>query len=152
MKLLLSWSLGLLVLGVVGAGTGCKSPPPAGEGSIAWVEIPGRTPGQILAMARRVFLDKGYKMAEHGGADLVFEKPGSFTADLLHGGLDSGVVVRVFVSVDKQANGTLLLHCRADAVRDANKRSLEETERLSRFHKGTFEPLLLEVKKRLAAA
>lgn len=138
-------------LGIILAATGCKSPPPMAEGSLAWVEITNHTPLQILAATKAVFVEKGYRLVIGGRPELVFEKPGGFTNGLLHGGLDSGVVLRVFVGLDNRGNGAWLLHCRADAVRDAGQ-ALEESQRLSRLHSGSLQRLLVEVKTRLPAS
>jgi hypothetical protein len=141
--------LGLSMLLLALSLAGCKSPPSTGKGSLAWVELPNQTPKQICEVTKTVFVEKGYRFVTRSGAEMIFEKAGGFTTSLLHGGLDRGAVLRVFVGLDVQPNGIWLLHCRADAVRGAGE-TLEDSQHLSRLHSGSLKSLLTEIKARLA--
>ncbi len=129
-------------------GSGCQSRPPAAYGSSAWVEISGATQKEIFDTARSVFKMNGYKPIESIPSELGFEKPGDFKNNLLYGGLDAGVTLRVYLKIDTLENDVKLLHLRAKAVRSAGEK-IEDPQDLSRMDRSSFQPLLDQIKMKL---
>src|ERR1041384_6347615 len=113
--LLVSWFL-----------AGCQTPPSGAEGSLAWVEIDGRTGAEIRQATIDVFNESGYRLKTNTILPVTFEKPGGAMNNLAYGDWDSGVTIRVIVHVSVQNNGTHLLHCNVFRVRDAGDRSVED--------------------------
>ena len=141
----------LVFLAILSGGlflTGCQTPPPAGQGSLAWVEIDGRTSAEIKQATVEVFKEDGYHLKTNSVATATFEKPGSTMNNLAYGGWDSGVTIRVIVHIDVQNNATQLLHCEAFMVRDVGDRSVEEAQRIH-FRRGPYQELLNRVKAKL---
>jgi hypothetical protein len=135
--------LALLVL------AGCRTPPPAGSGSLAWVEIAGRTSAEIRQTVNTIFQEDGYHLVTNSAWATIFEKPGSGLNNLADGGWFSGVTVRVSVHISPQSNASYLLHCDAFMVRDAGDRSVEEARKIH-FKRGPYQKLLNRVKSRMA--
>jgi len=127
---------------------GCQTPPPAGQGSLAWVEIDGRTSAEIRQATVEVFKENGYHLKTNSIVAATFEKPGSTMNNLAYGGWDSGVTIRLIVHVSVQNNDTHLLHCEAFMVRDAGDRSVEDAQPIH-FRRGPYQELLNRVKEKL---
>jgi hypothetical protein len=130
---------------------GCQTPPPAGQGSLAWVEIDGRTGAEIRQATVEVFQKDGYHLKTNSVVAATFEKPGGAMNNLAYGGWDSGVTIRVIVHVDVQNNGTHLLHCEAFMVRDVGDRSVEDARPIH-FRRGPYQGLLNRVKAKLQSS
>ncbi|MBI3852008.1 MAG: hypothetical protein HY298_17255 [Verrucomicrobia bacterium] len=127
---------------------GCQSPPPAAEGSLAWVEIDGRTGAEIRQATVEVFKDESYRLKTNTVLQVTFEKPGGAVNNLAYGGWDSGVTIRVIVHVNVQNNGSHLLHCTVFRVRDPGDRSVEEARPIH-LGRGPYQELLKRVKEKL---
>ena len=127
---------------------GCRTPPPAGEGSLAWVEIAAHTGEEIRRTTVEVFKERGYRLKTNSVVAATFEKSGGALNNLAYGGWDSGVTIRVIVHVSVQKNGTHLLHCEAFRVRDAGDRSVEDARPIH-FRGGPYQELLNRVKEKL---
>jgi hypothetical protein len=130
---------------------GCQTPPPAGQGSLAWVEIDGRTGAEIRQATVEVFKENGYRLKTNSVLAATFEKPGGAVNNLAYGGWDSGVTIRVIIHVDVQNNGTHLLHCEAFMVRDVGDRSVEEAQPIH-YRRGPYQELLNRVKTKLQSS
>jgi len=87
---------------------------------MAWVDISGKTPGQIAAAAKKVFTGDGYELIEHTGAELVFEKPGSRMQDFSYGGLlgQEGVWVKAVLKITPKDNDICWVSCDAYMVKN----------------------------------
>ena len=127
---------------------GCQTPPPAGQDSLAWVEIDGRKGAEIRQATVEVFKENGYRLKSNSVLAATFEKPGSAANNLAYGGWDSGVTIRVIVHVSVQNNGTYLLHCEAFRVLDIGDRSVEDARPIH-FRRGPYQELLNRVKAKL---
>ena len=138
----------VLAVAVLILGSGCETRPSAAYGSSAWVQITNATQREIFTVARQVFMVQGYKPIASSPLELAFEKPGDFKNNFLYGGLDAGVVLRVWLKTDLVENHAILLHCRAKAVRNAGEK-LEDEQELGRMDRSTFQPLLDEIKLKL---
>jgi hypothetical protein len=126
---------------------GCRTPPPAGDGSLAWVEISGGTPARIREAVTAVFRQDGYQRITGSEPATVFEKPGSGMNNVAYGGWTSKITIRVSVEVDSQVNGTQLVHCQAFMVRNAGDH-VEDSQRIH-FRRGPYQDLLNRVKVRV---
>jgi len=140
----------LWVMALVAVMAGCKSPPGAAEGSLAWVTITNHSRAEIAVAAKEVFVRHGYKVTHDAPTKLTFEKPGSAWDNLEQGGWDSGVTVRIEAVLALQPDNSWVLHCHASLVRHAGDDVFEDPHQLSRMRGGRFQKLLEEVKAELA--
>jgi hypothetical protein len=150
-------SKNLLGLAIVGLGlalgsTGCESPPIAGTGSIAWVEIKDHTPREIAQTAKTVLLHQGYKPTHEEREEYIFEKPGNAWNEVIDGNWGEGVAVRLKLLISPQYNDSYLLHCRVYMVRSAGDRVFEDTRELTRLKRKPYQKLLDEIKTTLLSA
>ena len=130
--------------------TGCRTTPIAADGSLAWVEIAGRTPAEINQATATVFQENGYRLATSSSNGATFEKPGDNMKGLAYGTFVGGVLVRVLVSITRQEGTKYLLHCQTFMVRNAGDRVLEDKQKI-RFGSAPYQELLDKVKATLAA-
>lgn len=117
---------------------------------IASVEIQGNTPGQITAMAEKVFADNGYRPAEHLAGKLWFEKPGSGMNKFAYGDWvgDTQVWIRVKLNIAAIGEALYRLECTPVLVKDKGG-STEEEIKISSVHHRPYQKLLDEVAARL---
>jgi len=131
------------------ASTGARG---GGPGSLAWVEIRGRTVGEIAAAVEAAFREEGYRVRLGGRDILVFEKPSSLLSALAYGGWDrEDVWLRVKVYIDPVGPETWRVGCDAYRVTDRGDPAFEEAKPLSKLHSAGFRKLLLKAKARLGA-
>lgn len=126
---------------------GCKSTPPTGSSWMASVIIPNVTSSQIRVTAIEVFQVHGYQVKTMTDSDLVFDRPGSKTENVLYGTLSSGVWTRVKVRVRDRGPDARLLEGNAYRVEHHDDRALESERQL--LKSGPYQKLLEEVKGRL---
>lgn len=129
---------------------GCTTPDASATKPLASVVIQGQTENRIRLLLVEVFGDAHYESRVLYGPELVFEKRGSFTDDLLRGGsLSSKTVVRARVRVEPNPAGGHLLECWAAKVQYPGDRVMEEEFRI--HSGGAFQKILTETKRRLEA-
>ena len=136
---------GLLLL----ATAGCTS---TGEGtpsnSFAAVVISGKTRQEIIEIATKVFVGKGYAMTRPVNCDVAFERRGSQWDSLTHGGLmDTSVWYRVRLSIRLMSATDRLLEAEVFRVNDHGDAALEEERRLRNAQRKPYQELLDEVRK-----
>ena len=126
---------------------GCKSPAKPESASFASVQIQDHTAEQIRAATVVVFQQDGYTPVDVGRAGMVFEKQGSRWDKIAYGSWidDSGVWVRVRVSVVPLSEGVFRLQCQAFRVRDKGDAVLEEQVRLRNNRGKPYQALLDKV-------
>jgi hypothetical protein len=127
---------------------GCRTAPPAAEGSLAWVEIAGSTPARIREAVTAVFREDGYHRVTDSAVATIFEKPGSGMNNVAYGGWTSKITIRVNVEIDSQVTGSHLVHCEAFMVRNAGDHSIEDSQKIH-FRHGRYQDLLNRVKVRV---
>jgi hypothetical protein len=137
--------LALLLSGLLLAG--CKSAPATGSTWMASVVIPEVTSSQIRVTAVDVFQIHGYQVKSMTGGEVVFDRPGTRTENVLYGTLSSGVWTRVKVRVRDHGPDARLLECNAYRVENHDDRALETERQL--LKSGPYQKLLDEVKARL---
>jgi hypothetical protein len=117
---------------------------------IASVEIQGNTPGQITAMAEKVFVDNGYRPAQNAGGKPWFEKAGSGMNKFAYGDWvgDTQVWVRVKLNIASIGEARYRLECTPALVKDRGG-STEEEIKISSMHHRPYQKLLDEVAARL---
>ncbi len=140
--LCLQLALGIFLL------TGCKTPPPGAEGSLAWVEIKGQTGPVINDAVDAVFKQNGYHLKKALRGEAVYQKPGSTSDNIAWGDWSSGVSIRVNVRVNPKPNGVYLVFCDASIIRSADDPVMEETQKIH-FRRAPYQQLLDEVKAKL---
>jgi hypothetical protein len=140
-----------LILLVVLLAAGCKSPPIAGQGSIAWVKIPGSGPAEIGQATKEVFTGDGYKLVREEQDQFLFEKPGNGWHELTYGGWGEGMVLRVHVLISPE-NAESLLHCRAYLVHQPGDKFFEDKHEVTRLGRGPYQKLLERVKAALESS
>jgi hypothetical protein len=130
---------------------GCKSVDKPISASFAWVEIQGHTPEQIRAATVVVFQQEGYTAVEVQRSELVFEKEGSRWDKIAYGGWmdDSGVWIRVRVSMVPLSDGVFRLQCQAFKVRDKGDAVFENQVRMGTNRSKPYQALLDKVPGRL---
>ena len=129
----------------------CRSTGDSTGNSIASVIITGNTPGQIRDVAVDIFSDNGYKVASSSPDHIVFEKQGGGMSNFAYGNwMGSEVWVRVRAAIVPVHERTFRLQCSVFMVRDIGSATEEEVT-LTRIHQHSFQNMLDEVAKRLAA-
>jgi len=117
---------------------------------IASVEIQGNTPGQITAMAEKVFTENGYHAAGNAGERMLFEKPGSGMNKFAYGDWvgDTQVWIRAKLNIAPIGEARFRLECVPVLVKDKGG-STEEEIKISSMHHGRYQDLLDQVAARL---
>jgi len=128
---------------------GCRTTPIAADGSLAWVEITGRTPAEINKATATVFQENGYRLVNSTAYGATFEREGSNMNGLTYGTFVGGVSVRVVVSITRQEGTKYLLHCKTYMVRNAGDSVLEDKQKIH-FRSGPYQELLDKVKASLS--
>jgi hypothetical protein len=116
---------------------------------MAWVDISGKTPEQIAAAAKKVFIGDGYELMEYSGSELVFEKPGSRMQDLSYGGLLSqeGVWVKAVLKITPRDNGLCWVSCDAYMVKNRDDDFFRDETKVLKAFGREYQRLLNRVKK-----
>jgi hypothetical protein len=148
-----SVALALLVVcsGVVVSG--CRSANKPASGSFASVDIPRGTAIQIAEAMSEVFESKGWRSPSKTGPDrLTYEREGSVKNNMAYGNWLSGgnVWMRVRASIVSLQETSYRLQCNLYAVRDRGA-TTEEEIKVSSVYSGTYQKMLEEVARRVAA-
>jgi hypothetical protein len=116
---------------------------------MAWVDITGKTPEQVAAAAKKVFIGDGYELIEHEGADLVFEKPGSRMQDFSYGGLlgQEGVWVKAVLKITPKGDSTCWVSCDAYMVKTRDDEFFRDETKVLKAFGREYQRLLDRVKK-----
>jgi hypothetical protein len=146
-----AWVAALLL--AISFALGCKSADQPVSSGIAWHDFHGNTPGQVCAVAKKVFVEHGYQLADQAYGRLVLEKEASKWINISYGNWigDEPVWVRVKLSTFTSGPETIRLGCQVYFVRDRG-RSTEEEVAATRFQKGQYEKLIEETAHRLSGA
>jgi hypothetical protein len=136
----------LILAAMVG---GCKSPPVAAEGSIAWVEISGHSHREITQATTMVLAKHGYRTLSENSEQMTYEKPGSAWNEIKDGNWGEGVNIRVQLFLTPQINEAYMLHCQVFYVRSSGDRVFEDKRKVWRMSRGPYQKLLDEVKASL---
>lgn len=117
---------------------------------MASVEIQGNTPGQIAAMAEKVFTENGYHAAGTAGGRMLFEKTGSGMNKFAYGDWvgDTQVWIRVKLHIASIGEARFRLECVPVLVKDKGG-STEEEIKISSMHHRPYQKLLDDVAARL---
>jgi hypothetical protein len=116
---------------------------------MAWVDISGKTPEQVAAAAKKVFIDDGYELIEHNGPELVFEKPGSRMQDFSYGGLlgQEGVWVKAVLKITPKDNDICWVSCDAYMVKNRDDDFFRNETKVLKLFGREYQRLLNRVKK-----
>jgi len=136
----------LILAGMV---DGCKSPPVAAEGSIAWVEITGHSHREITQATTMVLAKHGYRTLSENNEQLTYEKPGNAWNEIKDGNWGEGVNIRMQLFVTPQINEAYMLHCQVFYVRSSGDRIFEDKRKVWRMSRKPYQKLLDEVKASL---
>jgi hypothetical protein len=138
---------GILLATVSTVVIGCKSLDKPDSASFTSVQIQGHTAEQVRAATVVVFQQDGYTAADVGRSEMVFEKQGSRWDRIAYGNWidDTGVWVRVRVSMVPLSDGVFRLRCQAFKVRDKGDAVFEEQVRLRNKRSKPYQALLDKV-------
>jgi hypothetical protein len=116
---------------------------------MAWVDISGKTPEQVAAAAKKVFIDDGYELIESEGPELVFEKPGSRMQDFSYGGLlgQEGVWVKAVLKITPKDNDICWVSCDAYMVKNRDDDFFRDETKVLKLFGREYQRLLNRVKK-----
>jgi hypothetical protein len=137
----------LLTAGLVVTGcSGIKSP---GSASHAGLTIRGHSYADTVLMARRVFAERGFKVAQARENRMVLERDGSRADQAKYGGWD-GSRVSTRIKLDIEELGADIQYLRLDvySVNDAGN-LLEDENRVVMFSARRYQEMLEEVQARL---
>jgi hypothetical protein len=116
---------------------------------MAWVDISGKTPEQVAAAAKKVFIDDGYELIEQNGPELVFEKPGSRMQDFSYGGLlgQEGVWVKAVLKITAKDNDVCWVSCNAYMVKNRDDEFFRDETKVLKAFGREYQQLLNRVKQ-----
>jgi hypothetical protein len=131
--------------------TGCagRELVPGKAKGMAWVDVSGRTPEQVAAAAKKVFIEDGYELIEHNGTQLVFEKPGSRMKDIAYGGLanEEGVWIKAVLNINPKDNNTCWVSCDAYIIKDRDDDFFRDDQKVLKLFGREYQLLLDRVKR-----
>jgi len=143
----------MLLLSCIGLMCGCKTAPPGPPtDSLAAVVIQEKTQIEIARTVSQVFQDAGYTptpIPANNRMMLVFDKPGSTSANVVYGDWSGGVWFRAKVDIRSFDATSQIIECDAYRVLGRGDTRFEEENRLSKLYKGAYQDLLNKVKATL---
>ena len=140
---------GLFIAYTLGTGCAGREILPGKAKGMAWVEITGKTPEQVAAAAKIVFIADGYDVIEDKKAGLVFEKPGSRMKDLAYGGLANadGVWVKTVLTITPKGDNACWLSCDAYMVKNRDDDFFRDETKVHKLFGREYQQLLNRVKQ-----
>ncbi|HNU51154.1 MAG TPA: hypothetical protein PKJ98_09695 [Verrucomicrobiota bacterium] len=139
---------GLLLAATLMLGCGCQSLGGSDSKPLASITIRDVTESRVRLTLAEVFESAGYEARVLSGPELRFEKPGSFSDNLMRGGwLSSETVIRARLRITRQEPDALLISCRAATVQYPGDSVMEEEHAV--HWRGSFQKLLEETARRL---
>jgi FtsZ-binding cell division protein ZapB len=129
--------------------TGCSSIKSPGSASHAGLTIRGHSYADTVLMTRRVFAERGFKIAEAKENRMVLERDGSKVDQAKFGGWD-GSHVSTRIKLDIEELGADIQYLRLDvySVSDAGN-MLEDENRVMMFSSRKWQEMLEEIQARL---
>lgn len=138
----------LLLVATLMLGSGCQSIGGGNSKPLASITVGDVTESRVRLKLAEVFESAGYETRVLYGPELRFEKPGSFSDNLMRGGwLSSKTVIRARLRVTPQGSDAFLISCRAATVQYPGDSVMEEEHAVHRS--GPFQKLLEETARRL---
>lgn len=133
---------------------GCKSVSGPGSASFASVNIKERTPAEIHAATGDVFREDGYRGAQTGAMQMLFEKEASRLTTLSRDGLiatseGARTIERVKTELVDLGGGVYRLQCDAFLVSGAGDSFFENEVRKTNLRSGPYQSLLNKVARKL---